>query len=367
MPDMNVGNASVGDLTNTETLFSVDSQTTDAATESPETFYDNPDWEQELGYYKSIPELRQALDTIAAWTVGKGYKADDFNRLVISGIRGNGKDSFNSIMQSLVVTAKFGKDAFAEIIRDNEGKIINLKPLSTLRIVQNRQGLIIRYEQVSKVKGKGNLRFEPEDIFHISNRRRADEIHGESIVSALKEIILMRNEAMHDYKQLLHRHVKPRIVWKLDTDDASKIADFKAKADEATNNCENIYIPKDAAEHEILAIPTNATMNPLPWIGVLNNYFFQACGVPQIIVGGSQEITEATAKIAYLAFQQAIEEIQLYLEEQIKIQLGLNVEFEFPASLENELLASQKKEGTMQASTPEDTRVQGMPLNGSAA
>ena len=108
-------------------------------------------------------------------------------------------------------------------------------------------------------------------------------------------------------------------------------------------------------------------MNPLPWIGVLNNYFYQACGVSQIIVGGSQEITEATAKIAYLAFQQTIEEMQLYLEEQIGMQLGLTVEFEFPASLENEVLASQQKEETMQASTPEDTQLQGMPLNGSAA
>jgi hypothetical protein len=54
-------------------------------------------------------------------------------------------------------------------------------------------------------------------------------------------------------------------------------------------------------------------------------------GVPQIIVGGSQEMTEASAKIAF--------------EEAVLAQLNLEIELESPASLENELLSDKRKDG----------------------
>jgi len=78
-------------------------------------------------------------------------------------------------------------------------------------------------------------------------------------------------------------------------------------------------------------------------------------GVPQIILGGSGEFTEASAKIAYLAFQQNIEEEQLFIEEQVGLQLGMKIELEFPASLENELLSDNKKDGDMTESKPSET------------
>lgn len=214
--------------------------------------------------------------------------------------------------------------------------------------------MIIRYEQISKTKIP-NERFRPEEILHLARNRVADEIHGVSIIQAVENIILMRNEAMDDMKQLMHRYVKPRIVFKLDTDDTTKIRNFKLTADKASDQGENLFIPMGAVEWDLLSIPANATLSPLPWIDRLNAYFFQAVGVPQIIVGGSNEITEATAKILYLAFQQSIEEEQLYIEEQIGVQLGLEIELDFPASLENELLSDRKKAETMQAATPEDT------------
>jgi len=205
------------------------------------------------------------------------------------------------------------------------------------------------------VKGLTKHKFEPDEIFHLARNRVADEIHGVSMVKAVEEIILMRNEAMADYKKLLHRNIYPVRIWHLDTDDTAKIAAFKAKADKAYTQGENIYIPQGTVETEIAAVPTNATLNPLPWITQLNQYFFQATGVPQIIAGGSMEITEASAKIAYLAFEQTIEEEQLYLEEQVLRQLNLEIELEFPASLQNEMLSDTGKSETMQASTPEDT------------
>ncbi len=83
--------------------------------------------------------------------------------------------------------------------------------------------------------------------------------------------------------------------------------------------------------------------------------FYEAVGVPQIILGGSGEFTEASAKIAYLAFQQNIEEEQLFIEEQCLSQLNLVIELEFPVSLENELLSDNKKDGDETESKPSET------------
>jgi hypothetical protein len=82
-------------------------------------------------------------------------------------------------------------------------------------------------------------------------------------------------------------------------------------------------------------------------------------GVPKIIVGGSGEITEASAKISYLAFQQGVEEEQLFLEEQILSQLNLVIDLEFPASLENELLSDNKKDGAQNIDPSETTAGEG--------
>tara|TARA_Y100000310_G_C20693411_1_gene823846 strand:- start:2840 stop:3946 length:1107 start_codon:yes stop_codon:yes gene_type:complete len=368
MSETKIGSADYGNLLNTGTDYSVDAVTTDAGGDQTETEWQNSNWSSYLGYYKAIPELQISIDAKATWTVGKGFQASDIEQYRLGSIIGFGKDTFNSILENMIRTYHIGGDAFAEIIRTNNGQLINLKPLDAgqIKIIVNSKGLIKRYEQVSKIKGASKKKFKPVDIFHLSRKRVADEIHGISLIAAVEWIILARNEAMADMKQLMHRHVKPRIVFKLDTDDTSQISAFKVKADKASDQGENLFIPMGAVEHEVLSVPANSTLNPLPWIAFLNNAFYQATGVPQIIVGGSQEFTEATAKIAYLAFEQTIEEEQLYIEEQVLNQLGFVINLEFPASLENELLSDKAKSETTQASTTEDTSVKGVGLGRTA-
>jgi hypothetical protein len=361
MAETKISSADYGNLTGTGTDYSVDAVSTDGATDNNETEWVNTEWTNYLGYYKAIPELQISIDAKATWTVGKGFQATEITELKLMSIKGFGKDTFNTILENMIRTYHIGGDAFAEIIRDDKGELINLKPMNPeyIKIVANKKGLIIRYEQTNT-----NKKFKLDDIFHISRNRVADEIHGVSLIAAVEDIILMRNEAMADMKQLMHRHVKPRVVFKLDTDDTAQIAAFKTKADAASDLGENLFIPMGAVEHEVLSVAPNSTLNPIPWITYLNNAFFQATGVPQIIVGGSAEFTEATAKIAYLAFEQTIEEEQLYLEEQVLAQLNLEIELEFPASLENELLSDKAKSETTQASTPEDTAVKGLGVGG---
>ena len=340
---MDISKTDYSDLATQVKDYSVAPAITDAASAQKETGWINSKWNQYLGYYKTIPELTATIDCKATWTVGKGFTADEATTEILKQIRGFGKDTFNTIIENMIRTYYIGGDAFAEIIKD-EKTLVNLKPLdpSKVKIVVNSAGIIIGYEQVSKTKTQ---KFVPEEIFHLARNRTADEIHGQSIIHQVENIILMRNEAMSDWKRVLHRNVDPLFIFHLDTDDTTKIAAVKKKFDEARGKGENLYVPKGAVVPELVSTATQASLNPLPWIERLNDYFYEAVGVPSIIVGGGKTLTEASSKIAYLAFQQTIEEEQLFIEEQVLDQLGLVIELTFPASLEREMLSDKPKEG----------------------
>lgn len=365
MPETNISGAIASDLTNQMVDYSVDSESTDAAGDQKETTWQTTTWEKNLGYYKKIPELKTAIDTKANWTVGAGYETDEATDMILGTIKGNGKDNFTSILKNVIKVKTIDGDSYAEIIRNNEGLLINLKPLapSSMVIVQDQKGMIKRYEQVNKAKflwvfNRGNKEFKPEDIFHLSRERIADEMHGTSVVPAVEWIILARNEAMADWKIVLHRNVFPLWIYHLDTDDEDEIAAFKTKNDAARKNAENMYIPKGVVVPELVATATNSSLNPLSWIKQLNDYFFQAVNVPQIIIGNAQEFTDASGKIVYLSYEQSVKAEQLYIEEQVLAQLNVEIKLIFPASLQNELISSREKDSDLGAAQPNDEVVE---------
>ena len=356
MPETDIGSSAVSNLQNTMTDYSVDAETTDGAGVGGELRWQNEYWTSDYGYYRKIPEFKTAIDTKAIWTVGAGFTSDEPTELLLSTITGNGKDTFNSILKNMIKIKTISGHAFAEVIRDEGGALLNIKPLSpeSIVVVQNDKGRIIRYEQVLK-GDKPNVRYKPEEIFHLSHDRVADEIHGTRIIESLQWLINARNEAMTDWKTVLHRNVRPMRIWYLDTDEDSEIAAFKAKTDQASAETENIYVPKGTVETEIASVAPNAALNPLQWIAQLNDYFFQAVMVPQIIIGNAKEFTDASGKIVYLSYEQSVKAEQLYIEEQVLGQLNLEIQLTFPASLQNELISSREADPNMQASQPNDT------------
>ena len=362
MPETDISSAVVSDLSNQVKDFSVSTQTTDAHTDQKETFWIDDNWTKYFGYYTDdkIPEITSVIDGKASWTIGKGVdreKLDPETKLILDSITGFGFDTFNTILENAMRTMLIGGNFYAEIIRDKDKELINLKPIdpSVMKNIVNGKGIITGFEQISKVKGKSPHRFKPEDIFYLARNRVADEIHGRGIIQKLKLIMDMKNEAMADMKTTYHRFVVPRWIIKLDTDTPAKINQFKTKMDKANADGENMYIPMGTVELEQMTIAPNSTLNPLAWIQYLDNLFYETAGVPKIILGGSGEFTEASAKIAYLAFQQGVEEEQLFIEEQVGIQLGMEINLEFPASLENELLSDNKKDGAQNIDASETT------------
>ena len=364
MAELALSSAVASDLTNAMTDFSVASQTTDGATDQKETTWMDNDFGDYLGYYKDkkTPEITAVIDAKSSWTVGKGFTADEETTMLLDSIKGFGKDTFNSILENAMKVLLLGGNFYAEIIRDDEENLINFKPLdpAVMKHHANGKGIITHFSQMSKTfPKKTEHKFKADEIFYLARNRIADEIHGMGIAQKLRLIIDMKNEAMADMKTLMHWHVKPRWKHKLKTDDDTEIAAYKVKQDAAKAGGEDIYEPFDVVESELIAVPPNATLNPMAWIQYLDNLFYEMAGVPKIILGGSGEFTEASAKIAYLAFQQSVEEEQLFIEEQVLSQLNLVIDLEFPASLENELLSDNAKDGPQNIDASETTAGEG--------
>lgn len=342
----------------TDLFYKIDAITTDSALDQKDTFYINQKWDEQFGKYKKIPELRGAINTKAVWVVGKGFVADPQTTLLLNSIRGNGFDSFNGILRNNEATRDVGGDSFCNIIRHKfgevKGKLLNLKPLDpgTIETHINRAGIITHFMQVSK-GGRPKKRIEIEEMFYLSRERIADEMHGISVIDAVEEIILMRNEAMADYRMVMHRFVRPRFIFHLDTDDATEIANIKKTNDAATGKGENLYVPKGNVTPELLSVAPNSTLDPKAWIEQLNDYFYEAVGVPKVIIGNSKNFTDASSKIVYLAFEQRIRAHQLYIVEQVRQQLGLVIELPFPASLEGDAISGRPRDASLEANPPE--------------
>ena len=111
---------------------------------------------------------------------------------------------------------------------------------------------------------------------------------------------------------------------------------------EAVNKGEVLLLPKETGEIQDLAAPQT---QQLEWIRYLENFFYQALGVPKVILGGSEEFTEASSKIGYLTFEQVYSREVEELKADIFNQLGYRIEINKPASIKNELLQSEGKKG----------------------
>jgi len=340
MVDTDLRSTTTTDLNSNVDDFSVKREQLDEESNTNETFWDNDHWNEYLGYYKQIPELKKAIDALAYWTAGRGFTTDPLTTVLLQNITGWGEDTFQSIMQNMITVKKVNGDSYAEIMRKKNNDVLNIKPLNpaNIRVVVNKQGIITRYEQVGK-KGKAISKFSPERILHLSNDRIGNEIHGTSVVEACKWVIDARNEAMSDWRRILHRNLAGLRIIEVDEDDPTKLNQLKTQWATAINKGEVLILPKGTASPVNINPPTN----PENWIRYLEGFFYKAVGIPEVIVGGIQETTEASSKVGYLIFEQVYSTEQRLLEDDLWNQLGLKVEFERPISLKDEITESEEK------------------------
>ena len=306
-----------------------------------------PAFDRWNGYYRIIPELKTVINKLASWTFGRGIKADKKNKDKLKKIRGWGKDSPRIILKNQWRVAMICGDSFAQIMKDSQGRIVNIKPLNpgTITIVMNSEGILTRYEQwINSTKVNT---FDVDEIYHLSYERTADEGHGIPFAECLEYLIKSRNEALEDLRILYHRNIKP-IKWiEVDTEDEMELANIQAKVNKAYKKTENIIIPKGViSEIKQDAVGQYSTLDSIPYLKFLIRLFVTSSGVAEIIMGWGENTTEASANLVYLAFQQEIEDMQLYNEEMADLQLNITFELEFPASLEEKIKQNYSKRGT---------------------
>jgi len=346
---LNLSKAQSSDYTNTIESLEIPAQSTDGVQEQEETEWSNSRANDFFGYFNQIPDLKNAIIMKAIWNVGKGYTADPETKVILDHIKGYGKDTFRDVLFNMEMNRRIYGDAYAEIIRDTESKeLVNIKVLdpATMKIIRNRSGAIIRYEQTSKIPNRKVVnKFKPEDIFHISNNKVADQIHGLSDIEALESTILADQENFLDLKKLMHAQARPLILWKLKTDDQAKISAFVSKINEARKLGEDMFIPDDESivTHEIVQI--NISQAIFEWRNDIRNKFYRTIGLPQIVPGAGGQSTESESKVIYTAFQQIVQHDQNYLQEQVWNQLYLKINLIHPESIIEELRQDTAKDG----------------------
>ena len=343
--ETNIGNLTTTQLKSGVPDYKVSPKTIDEAGAGEETYWYNSNWTTYLGYLKTIPEYRNAVRALSIYTCGRGWTAPDKEvQAMLENIRGWGEDTFDSIMQDMIIVKKTNGDAYCEIMRnpDNPSTIINLKKLNPGRVRQvvNENGILIGYDWMSTDGKSAMKRIEVKDMFHICNDRIANEIHGTSVLEACKWVIDWLNEMLSDLRRVMHRSTI-RVLY-IDADNTTKLQTVREQYKEAVKNGEVLILParKGEAEFEELNIPPTEAW--LAAIRFARDYFYEVLGVPKVITGGTQESTEASSKIGYQTFEQPYITEQRLLEQDIWNQLAIRIKFDRPKSLLDELQGEQQ-------------------------
>ena len=325
---------------------------TGASTE--EVVWDFPDAGKHLGYYQSIPELQSALRVLAQRVCGLGWETDPRTTIILENFIGWGEDTIDTIFQMLLIEKKVFGDTFAEIVRNENGLLLNLKKLYTgdMRVVLNPQGLIDRYEQRSNIPKGEPKKFKPNQILHLCNNRIGNEIHGTSVIEALKIIIDAKNEALSDERKIRHRELALGVL-EVDTDNTAERNAIISKYQDAVNKGEVLVLPKGVAE---LKDNPNAPRDRIQWLQYLDNLFYQVVGTPKVLVT-SEGFTEAGGKAGLLAFEPTELSEKRELEQDLWNQLGIRIKFTRAPSLLGEAVGTEQKNAGQTGIQPNETQV----------
>ncbi|KKM61309.1 hypothetical protein LCGC14_1533060, partial [marine sediment metagenome] len=211
----------LNDLDGTLSVVTAPSQELDVAGDQQETKYINPKWAEYNGYYrKNQGGTKANITQYAVWIAGRGFKTEESIQKRLDKIRGNGTDTFKGILKNALRVKKVNGDSFAEIVTSNKKppeangrNLINVKPLNAGRveILANAAGIIVGYQQTNGKKGaeKKNVgeKLETWQIFHLSNDREGDEIHGISVYEGSTKMLDRIEQLDQDMKEVFHRYV----------------------------------------------------------------------------------------------------------------------------------------------------------------
>lgn len=332
--------ATTTNFTDNVDTFSVDFETVDGTTGYGKRWWDYPDSNTYLGYYKQIPELASMLDVLAKRVCGMGWTSTT-HQTILENINGWGEDSFDSIMKSMLKEKKYLGDSMSEIVRGDNGQIINIKKLwlGDMRVICNSSGQIIGYQQRANQPDGKPRNLKPEQVLHFCNDRIGNEIHGTSITQILKTTLDSLQEAYNDERVIRHRD-KAIGIAKYKTDDTGKISYINTQIENSVNKGEMLGIPEDTVEIEDW--PAKGPKDRISYLQQLENRLYKVGGVPKALVT-SEGFTEAGGKAGLLSFEPNELAEKRELEQDLWNQLGIRIQFARSPSLLGEAVGTEQK------------------------
>lgn len=339
------------------TAFAVDQTQTDGPQSEDLTPWNFPDFTTNFGYYRDVPELRSAINAWATWVLGKGWTAGSRDSVILESITGWGIDSFNEFMWNMLVMLKVNGDSFAQIMRSDDGTLINMKCLTpdrmTIQVAPN--GRIKRYDYTDPEKKMEVHKFQPHEIFHLCNDRIGDEIHGNSIIKAIKWIIDSRNEAMEGYRRVSHRSTV-RILY-ADEQDATILAGLGTTYKDAVNKGYVMIMPGKRSDYDFDDLTPPPAEAFLAWMRYLESSYYKALNMPKIAVGDAEGIPESGGIMSYVTYEPQFNRAINFLQDNLWEQVGIRVKFTGPVSLAPTVGNTQdKNQDQTQAAQPSDVQ-----------
>ena len=331
MPEGNLSNATTTNFTANVPDFIVASKALDIASPvSDENYWYFDKATTNFGYYYNTPEIFNAANALATWAFGRGWTTEDKKmEAQLKHVTGMGKDTINKIAWNHEVVKLIVGDAFIEIKRSEDRKIIlNMIPISPerVRLVFGKNGLLKRYDVWNQHEWKV---IKKEDMLHSSNKRIGDQVHGQAQGEPAKKVIDALNEALDDERVIKHRDKALGIVY-YKTNNTGKISFANKKIELAVKNGEMVGMPEDTAKIE--PYPSKSSEDRTNWIQMLENKFYQIFGVPRSIAS-SDGTSEVGGKMGHVIFEPIYTKEQMDFEDDCLLQQSIKIKYNRPPSL----------------------------------
>ena len=331
MAELDLNKATTTDFTNQVPDFIMDAKVLDADNDGTETTHYFENAVTDMGYYANDPIVFSAANGLATWAFGLGVQYEDTNtQQEFEHVSGRGNDTFQTIMWNHEVIKLIVGDAFMEIVWEddnNKKALANLLPISPERVrVISEAGIIKRYEVWNSKKW---VKVKTTHMYHTSNKRIGDQIHGTSQLDALRKTIDARQEAEADERVIKHRDKAIGIV-EYETNNEGKIINANKSIVTALKNGDMVGYSKGTLE--IKPWPSKSSEDRQSWILSRENFTFGTFGVPRSMITSDGTI-EVGGINGHLIFEVTSGKEALDEEASIWKQMFRILKFNRPSSL----------------------------------
>ena len=347
------------DLDNTTTVglsnipdFIMEDKALDVDNASGETTHYFTDAVNDLGYYTNDPIVFSAANGLATWAFSLGWTSDPKTIAEFEHFTGRGNDTFETLMWNHEVMKLVVGDAFMEIVwNKKKDLILNLVPISPERVkIISEAGRIKRYEVWTGQQPWKKTK--KENMYHSSNKRIGDQIHGTSQITAIRKTIDARQEAEEDERTIKHRDKAVGIA-KYKTNNQGKISDANKEIKTAIENGDMIGVSENTVDFE--AFPVRSSEDRQNWIQSRENHTYATLGVPRSMIT-SDGTSEVGGINGHLIFEVTAGKEALDEEKLIWSKMARKIKFTRPPSLAPNTQDNQAKNtGTTQIQPAEVT------------